>query len=1212
MGKKLSNLLKTNTYLQKAHAYCVNNRSFCLLFLFFIAVLVIGYIIPSLLFGRPFGTDTYTHIFHAQEMFATDSLFDFYEELGKKVLNPDLANNLFNYPFGSWLFIAVFAKVSHMGADSAAYIFSIVFLGITALTYYIYSGLFLETKYQKLFAVLFLFSMPNIVISVNNFRPSTFIIPFLLLALYSAYPEKLTIRNLILMSLAVFAIAISHTGSLIYIMIFSIGFFWIYCFAGRKFSNSLFILASSTFLFFWIAVKLFPHLYEQYASKSSLFLTPGTFLSGKFHIFFADELFESLYQNLFVNHEFVFVLIWSAFIFTIGHFLVLFGKHSYNYFSFIWKEKNYAIIPLGGISHSFLTTPLWIGPIHAILGIIGFFRLDLKGKCFAVTAFLTTVAPAIMQASEGFVGATGALREISYLLIIVPVVAVLGLFRIIPVIQNTVKNAKIATTVLLIFIFSMTIVTPVIGNMYYLPLISGEDYIIEGMDWLSVTGHPDEKVVGYGYRTVPVYTDKRDATYGLASGKQTRTFVGLLNDLYFEEKEDSVMDIYSLFGAKYILISEKLIDNLNSEKEELSIDSHLYLDKIFSSKDFGVYGFIQQSTDNGDSLGMSDQVLMSSVGSNIEVRTKTYKVVLDQKVPKLKYVGSPSKNLLEEGLMHEVTRISWLGNSDDIEAYRFVDQVFTREQKGNQIAYHTVLKDGQGLNNWSSVTVLYTFQPEVIKREFIISNDMLSGSDTPVMMTYFSTNLLMPASSFMMKRGLKKAEKDIYPSDDSVDINDVYGEFFFSNGDSGIYLQYDDTSPNPQYISYKGSTIYDYCSFSIGNYEMIQPGASLHVTQYISVGDKYLAKQHIDNGNRISLHPYPNGIIPLVFCGYDSGGSSTRYGKVDAFTVGNVSIEYTDVTGVMRLKSTLNSVYNDMEREIPYTIGVSVRPPYENLLYCEGLRHPQIAEYNGKPTGTVILPESEPQTRMLSTYYSREEFFSYWEDVIRSVSSHDDMALFLLRPEEVENPEFSHDFLDIISFAKESGLTITDPETISSHYKNLQYVSYNASFEMDEAVITVINQNDFPVEGVTFKVRMPFLDKGKYVVDNGIIERSARFFTDYYVYVSVDLDRYEEKTLFIRPGFAKKKLSVEIPDSPKEGEIKIVVRDDEGNSVKNALISIDDQPYMTNEYGNISLNIRRGSHEVTVEKAGYLKETQIIDVKSYFSEIEGMVESVLG
>lgn len=1209
MKINISHLLEKVPCLNRIHSWYTKDKCFFLLLIFFIAVIIFGYILPSLVFGRPFGTDTYTHMYHAQEMYATDSLFDFYEEMGKKVVKPGLEGNLYNYPFGSWLFIAVLCKVANLEPSVAAFIFGILFIFVVAITYYIYSGLFLQRKSQKLFAVLFLLSMPNIILYVNNFRPSTFVIPFLLLAIYSVYSEKITLKNMFLMAMTVFAIAVSHTGTFIYLMVFSICFFWIYCFFGKKFSRPLFALTVSTFLFYWISVISFPHLYQQYATKATIFITPGHFLSEKLHIFFADDLSNILYENLFVEHEFVYVIIWSALVFAVGSFLVFIGKHIFHYFSQFDNKNKFAIIPSVGMSHSVLATPFWIGPIHAILGTIGFFRLDLKGKCLALAVVITTVVPAVMMASEGFEGTTGALREIFYLYIIIPIVAVLGLWYVLQIVREKFANYNALIAFILILIFSSIIITPIIANGYYQPSISGDDYIIEGMQWLSGTGKQNEKVVGYGYRTFPVYAGKMDASYGTPDGTQLRMLINLVKDVFLSKNDNTVTDLYSLYNAKYVLKSKKVINNLNIDDKEVVIDSQKSLDKIFSSRDFGIYGFIQQSNSNNETECQDGQVLFNSVGSNIEIISKIYKVVIDQNTPTIKFIGETSRNYLEEGSIYESMKISWVGNSDDMGSYTFFEEDFTREDSGNQIIYHTILKDDHDITEWSSVDVKYTFNPEMITREFIISNDRIPESDTPIMSAYFSTNIFMPASNFVLKKSMKRIEKDIYPSEDVIRINDVYDSFYFSDGDSGIYIEYGDTAPYPNSVTYKGSTAYDYSSFGVSNSEMISPGSSLHITQYISVGNEEIAKQHIDNNNRITLHPYPDAIVPLVLCEYDSSKITSGFGRTNTFAVGNTSIEYSDVTGVVRSRNTLENIFNDIRRDIPYIVSNAVNPPYLNILFCEGLRHPHMAQYHGETTGLVILPESKPRTQMLSGYYEPGEFFSYWRDVIMSVSRNDDMALFLMRSQELENPAYFQDFLGIISYAEEYGLTETKPEVIASHFRKLQQITYNSSFDIDEATITVTNQNDVPIDGVTFVIQMPILENDIYIIENGVIERITPHYPQNSVYISVDLMQHETKIITVKPNDERKKLFVEFPDSVKEGMVKIVVKDLEGLPVKNALITIDDQPYTTNEFGNVSMELRRGSYNLTVEKAGYMKETLNVDVRNYLYVIGGIIRS---
>src|SRR5690606_6494770 len=99
-------------------------------------------------------------------------------------------------------------------------------------------------------------------------------------------------------------------------------------------------------------------------------------------------------------------------------------------------NSNYATIPLIGnitnVSHGIITTPFWMGPLHSVLSIFGFFLLDMRGKCIAVALIFAALLPASMGSDVG----TGALREIFYLFLIVPVCAAAGFCYILPIIEN--------------------------------------------------------------------------------------------------------------------------------------------------------------------------------------------------------------------------------------------------------------------------------------------------------------------------------------------------------------------------------------------------------------------------------------------------------------------------------------------------------------------------------------------------------------------------------------------------------------------------------------------------------------------------------------------------------------------------------------------------------------------------------------------------------
>jgi uncharacterized membrane protein len=57
------------------------------------------------------------------------------------------------------------------------------------------------------------------------------------------------------------------------------------------------------------------------------------------------------------------------------------------------------------------------------------------------------------------------------------------------------------------------------------------------------------------------------------------------------------------------------------------------------------------------------------------------------------------------------------------------------------------------------------------------------------------------------------------------------------------------------------------------------------------------------------------------------------------------------------------------------------------------------------------------------------------------------------------------------------------------------------------------------------------------------------------------------------------------------------VRGESEEPLKGAIVTIDGIPYETDAKGIVAVEMKRGRHQVSVEKGGYLKETFSIDVK---------------
>ncbi len=143
----------------------------------------------------------------------------------------------------------------------------------------------------------------------------------------------------------------------------------------------------------------------------------------------AKDLANIFYQNFFVGQQLVYAILFAAALYGISRILISIHKHVS---IFIARRTFFPafVLPIQNISHSATASPIWLGPLHVLLSIPGIFRLDAKGKCLFITVIFTTLLPDLLHTSEGIEVATGALREISFLVVIIPITATLGLLWI--------------------------------------------------------------------------------------------------------------------------------------------------------------------------------------------------------------------------------------------------------------------------------------------------------------------------------------------------------------------------------------------------------------------------------------------------------------------------------------------------------------------------------------------------------------------------------------------------------------------------------------------------------------------------------------------------------------------------------------------------------------------------------------------------------------
>ena len=1267
------------------------SRCFILLSILLLVVLLVSFIIPFLHFGRFFGTDDYAHLFHTKEMSSSTGISDFYERIGSQVSNPSSGENEFNYPFGLWLFGATIVKITGMPLLSAELLFIILFFCIILGTFYLYSSTFLELKEQKILAVLFLLSMPSVAIDILSYRPSVFCLPFLFILLFIALKDPIEWKLLPIAWLSIFIIIVSHTGTFIFLIIFSTLFLLLYCLLWGRFLLSMYIVVLSTIFTYIFSLEWFPQIANQFDVKSTLLLAPGNFLAAKFNISLLSQVGEIFYQHIIISHEFSYAIIIGALIYGLAKFFLYFHRKVSEKFS--QSENVYPLtLPITNISHSFTAAPIWIGPLHTIFSIFGFFRIDSRGKCMLLSTLFITILPDILITAQGTNSATGVTREISFLVIIIPITTVIGFWAVL-VYMDTIKNSKKNYILLIIWIFVLLaiIMPPTIATTYYLPTISGEDYIIEGMQWLGNTGDLHEKVIGYGYRFIPIYTNMSDASYGVQDGYDKSLFLNLLRGTYFSSTEKNVAELRHYFGVGYILTSDKLTAQFKNTVNNLTIDNNPAVDKIYSSKDFGIYGITTKSEKLALKKFIAENISFQQIGSSIQIETNVYKVVLNGEYPVMERFGTPQKNYLGEGYMIDSIQISGLRDSY-VNPYSNPDQsAFPRnitvdkfnldkvnipaEISNNQIVYRTVLKDQQNGNNEASLLVRYTFYPNTIKREFLISNDWIVAHEARDMDVLFRTKMFVPMNDFVLKRDQSLIKRHMYPSLDSMILNEFFQDIYVNDGKQGIYLKSERTAPLPNELTYSGSTLYNMSSLVISQEDYLKPGATLHITQFLSPGDAVSSERDILTQVGISLSNYPDGKAPIILLGYRNAfsNSDSNNSTMQSYEIlNNEKIPYSEVVvsdnieknpldnfGLQDMDNKVNIVasgsmgskifdnFSSQERTISSQID-NINNEGKNLIgYMPsslnynldtvkiisdnkipfiisnfarppykgifGLenRRPQMATYNNESISVILIPVNYPMITELSANTDNTYIFEAWNAAINEASSNDEMTLFIIRSDAFENPDYTDNLKTLIANAKNKGLTFNTLDVIANHFKKIQNIQYSGSIKGDTATINLTNNNDDMVQNVSFSIVLPELKTGNYTVNDGKIVNAKADHNKVVVYTSTDIPAYATKEITIEPDTPRQKIVVAMPTQLVEGTITISIADSAGNPLRYADALIDSKYYYSDVDGNIKIDLKRGVHTVQINYPGYETYDSTLNVKGRYAFIQTFFGNII-
>lgn len=1215
-------------------------------------MVILGYMLPVFIYASPFGTDAYSHIFSTSEMYNTNSLFDFYDRYSQKVLHPEWEGNPYRYPFGLWLFGSIVAKVTGVEPYYVAILVSIPFLLVILSVFYFYSNIFLDKKKQRILSLIFLLSMTSVSLSLLEYRPTTFVIPFLLLSIYFSF-KKISLKHTLLMITFTFCLCFSHTGTYIFFISFSILFLILHALLWGKFQRGMFMLTVIILFTYPITMDFFPLIHEQYVTKGAFFLSTTESLSSNIHfdLDFFSTIGKIFYEEFFVNKSIIYGIFFSTLLYCFCQILVFIRCRipKPNISIRIRDIKKFPLIlPIQNVSHSIILTPFWIGPIHTILSLIGVFKINKAGKTIFLAVIIVTFIPGAIHTGD-----TGALREIYYCLVIIPIISSVGIYYILSNLESRLKSIswKLIIGLSLFCIFSSMMVIPIIGNIYYQPTLSGSDYLTEGMRWLSSVGNSNEGCTGYGYKMIDTYTDKIDTFQGVMSGTETTSFLQNLRSIFFTyNSEYNVREMYSTFDTKYFLLSDKIISNLGGTEEELKISSNKELDKLYQARDFEIYDYnLNQhdlnTTSKSSKLNFNETPvnILETAGTYL-IETEVYKIRIDKMTPTIEYLGDRNSNFLGWGYNLDDITLSyyeldkgWQGISSVLNDFNYSSIIL----QDNQIIYKTILeKDGE---KWATLIVKYTFYQKTVKKEIIMINDWLdSDAILKTRMQQFA-----PLSYFTcLDLNNVPIKRKIYGSQDDSALSGRCKEIYINDNKSkGEYIKYDAAPYYINTLTYQGSLLYDgYASISLSTYTSISPYQQGIITQYISIGDEKRASENSEIYKSVSLYPYPDGEIPIVLTSYiDKTISDKNFNFTSLVNMykklREINVSYTEGISIKNNTDTISTIsqlrdyginvmgYEDISsnkfmmqtdkiKEMKnnaniYNISLTGFVPkglqynqdtikvLENndiafLEVIQDVRSLQKAFYHGNETNVVLIPVSRPTTLYLSNY---NETTSSWKSVIDSVVENDEVCVFLWRSEDISNPEYIDGVIDVVNYAKNKGMTFTTPDKIAKHFILLQNVSWSVLRGVDTAEITINNKNDEPVEGVSFKSILPKIEeKCSYNVQNGRLSRVKSIGTKCEYYISTDIPSKETKILTIEPDITRKRFKVDIPKNPIEGEITIRVNDENGNPVE-ALLTLNTAKYDTDENGIVNINLRRGVYNITVEKPGFETESYELNVK---------------
>jgi len=1221
-----------------------NTTFFYLLFL--IAIILLSFVLYIVIFASPSGTDVYSHMFNTQNMAGSNSLSEFYD----KSLNLEYSGS--DYPFGLWYFGSITMKVTGFDVYTIAYIIPLILLFIILGIYFCYAFTMTASTNQSLLSLIFLVSMTQLSLNLLNYSTSTFVMPILITIFFLSLRD-IEWKNILLMSVLLFTLCFTHTGTFLFLTIFAVTYVLLRALIWGKFDYNFYLVIVALLICFVTAVSLFPFIQAQYIDKGRLIITTTYSISSVTKLVIIKDAGQIFYDTIFVGNNYVFALLWAALLFVAGKFLVFIHFGIKNRFS---KKNTLATMPFIGsittVSKGIIMTPFWIGPLQTLFSVIGIFKLDERGKCIALTLFFSSLLPGYLMGSEG----TGSVRETFYLFLLIPITAALGFYYFYPLInritQSGIRRAFVIGIYVIIFV--PLIAVPVIACLHYeIPITMTKEENIN-LVWLGSIGNPLEGAAGAGYRDrMTMYGNK--TVPSIPSGTETKRFSKSLSAAYFTNNAEYSARDLSSYQIQYLISSDRVLKDSGLQRSAIKLDTNKQVDKIYASGDFfGFYKIMPQpkipTMDLNESLTWDAQqpaAQIQDVGSLFLFENPAYKIKVSDTSPRIQYFGTPTKNMLGEGDFVDSIGLSYGIAGTYIPQYDVYDLgelTYTDIQRsGNEIVYKTTLMNPSNTERIASLSVKYIFNDLAVKREITVTNDLENVNRSSILKLYVLSTIFSPMTDFEFHL-INPEEKEwesrtIYPSQDKIVLKDkIVDRIFFNYGTTGIYVLYDGSADFPNNIWYAGAIDYDYGYVSLGSEHTIQPSEATTIGQYFSVNNKITAMKNAETYSSIAPYPFPDAQIPIVITGHTSGTNLTADEKTALTMLKQYEIPYAMIvpastpSGTIKLPGIVPSgdfsqcYYDNYEihcknltvqqkelkllkqktnatgiliSDFSYNLNTIKSLSENQYTYAEvleGVRNPKIAYLEGEDTGIVLMPVSQPDSRVLYHRYETDAIFSQWNATINSGGG---VATFLWDLSEIGNPEFTDQFDSLINYSKSRGMTFTTPDAIARHYKNLEPVLVNVTRGEEYVILHARNTAGKPVSGITYRLIMPLIENTcPYIITNGTIVRAPINQGTCRVYASFSLDPFESKEIKIETGRPLKQLFPQVPEL-YQGQNTIRIVDENNKTVKQAGVYVDLQYYESDTQGEVKFSVNYGDRTIKIIKAGY----NTVTIKTYVQPV---------